>query len=94
MNLVFKPVGIISGLLAGLVGKKIFEFIWGVIDDEHAPEPKYREIPLAKLVAALFLEGAIFRVLRGLADHGARHGFTRLTGEWPGEERPAPKEDD
>jgi hypothetical protein len=94
VNLVFKPVGIISGLLAGLVGKKVFELIWGLIANEHAPEPKHREIALVKLVAALFLEGAIFRVLRGLADHGARHGFTRLTGEWPGEERPAAKEDD
>jgi hypothetical protein len=94
VNLLFKPIGIVSGLLAGLVGKKIFELIWGLVDDEDAPEPKYREIPLAKLVAALLLEGAIFRVLRGLADHGARHGFIRLTGEWPGDERPTPKEDD
>jgi uncharacterized protein DUF4235 len=94
VNLVVKPVGIISGLLAGVVGKKIFELIRGFRDDDDAPAPKYREIPLAKLVVVLFLEGAIFRVLRGLADHGARHGFTRLTDEWPGDERPAAKEDD
>jgi hypothetical protein len=92
MSVVFKPVGIIAGLLAGIVGRKIFELIWGVIDKEDAPEPKHREITLGKLVIALLLEGAIFRVLRGLADHGARHGFARLTGEWPGEERPEPKE--
>jgi hypothetical protein len=92
MSAVFKPVGIIVGLLAGIVGRRMFELIWGVIDDEDAPDPKYREITLGKLVLALLLEGAIFRVLRGLADHGARHGFARLTGEWPGEERPEPKE--
>jgi hypothetical protein len=88
MGLVFRPVGIVAGLLAGIVGKKIFDLIWGLIDDEDAPEPKHREIAMSKLVVALILEGAIFRVLRGLADHGARHGFARLTGEWPGEERP------
>jgi hypothetical protein len=93
MSLVFKPVGIIVGLLAGIVGKRIFEAIWSVIDDEDAPAPKHREIAIGKLVIALALEGAIFRALRGLADHGARHGFARLTGEWPGEERPEPKED-
>jgi hypothetical protein len=93
MSLVFKPVGIIVGLLAGILGKRIFELIWSVIDEEDAPEPKYREIALGKLVIALLLEGAIFRALRGLADHGARHGFARLTGEWPGEERPELKED-
>jgi uncharacterized protein DUF4235 len=88
MGVVFAPVGILSGLLAGVVGKKIFELAWGLIDDEDAPEPKYREIALGKLVVALLLEGAIFRLLRGMADHGARHGFARLTGEWPGQERP------
>lgn len=93
MSLAFKPIGIIIGLLTGMVGKRIFEQIWKLIDDEDAPEPKYREIALGKLVLALLLEGAIFRVLRGLADHGARHGFARLTGEWPGAEKPEPKED-
>ena len=33
---------------------------------------------------------AIFRAIRGLVDHGTRHAFTRLTGSWPGEERPEP----
>jgi len=88
MGLVFRPIGILAGLAAGFVGQKIFERVWGLIDDEDAPEPKYREIGLGKLAIALVLEGAIFRVLRGLADHGARHGFARLTGEWPGQERP------
>lgn len=88
MGLAFRPVGIVAGLLAGVVGKKTFELVWGLIDDEDAPEPKYREIAFGKLVVALLIEGAIFRVLRGLADHGARHGFARLTGEWPGQERP------
>lgn len=92
MSLAFKPIGILSGLLAGLIGKRIFELIWGLIDDEDAPEPKHREIAAGKLVLALLLEGAIFRVLRGLADHGARHGFARLTGEWPGPEHPEPKD--
>ncbi len=94
MNLVFKPVGILSGLLAGLIGKKIFELIWGLIDDQDPPEPKYRRVQLGKLATALVLEGAIFRLIRGLAEHGARHGFAALTGgEWPGEETPPPKED-
>jgi hypothetical protein len=88
MGVVFAPIGILSGLLAGVVGKKIFDLVWKLVDDEDAPEAKHREIALGKLVAALLLEGAIFRLLRGMAEHGARHGFARLTGEWPGEERP------
>jgi hypothetical protein len=92
MTLVFKPIGILSGVLAGLLGRKIFGLVWGLIDDHDPPEAKYRRIALGKLVIALILEGAIFRLIRGLAEHGARHGFAALTKEWPGEETPQPKE--
>jgi hypothetical protein len=88
VSLVFKPVGILSGVAAGLVGKKIFELLWSLIDDQEPPQPKHRNIHLGKLAAALALEGAIFRVVRGFAEHGARQGFSQLTGEWPGEEAP------
>jgi hypothetical protein len=36
------------------------------------------------------LEGAIFRAVRGVFDHGSRVAFSRLTRSWPGEERPDP----
>jgi hypothetical protein len=62
-----------------------------LIDDEEPPEPKHRDISVPKMVAALALEGAIFRSVRGLADHGSRRAFARLTGTWAGEERPEPE---
>jgi hypothetical protein len=73
------------------VGKKVFEQVWGLIDEEEPPDSKHRETSWAKLVAALALEGAIFRAIRGAFDHGSRRGFARLTGSWPGEERPEPE---
>jgi hypothetical protein len=84
----FIPFSVSGGLIAGAIGKKTFELIWGAFDDEEAPEPKHREISFVKLVAALVLEGAIFRAIRGLIDHGSRHAFRKLTGNWPGEEQP------
>ena len=86
MSAVFKPIGILSGLLAGLLGKQLFELVWRLLDDQPPPEPKHRRLALGKLAAALVLEGAIFRLLRGFAEHGARHGFSALTGQRPGEE--------
>ena len=91
MKFLFVPVSILGGILAGLVGKKLFERIWGLVDDEEPPDPKHREVDYPKLVAALVLEGAIFRLVRGWFDHGARQGFSRLTGTWPGEEAPEPE---
>ncbi|HEU4706980.1 MAG TPA: hypothetical protein VFS64_07335 [Solirubrobacterales bacterium] len=40
---------------------------------------------------ALALEGAIFRLAKGLVDHGTRSSFAKLTGFWPGEEAPEPE---
>jgi len=91
LKLVFTPLSILLGLLAGLIGKKIFEQIWGLIDDEEPPHAEHREISYTKLVAALVFEGAIFRLVKGLTDHGARRGFARMTGTWPGEEEPEPE---
>lgn len=88
MKLLFLPFAVLAGLLAGLLGTKLFERVWGLIDDQEPPDAEHREVDYVKLVAALSLEGAIFRLIRGLTDHGARVWFRRLTGVWPGEERP------
>ena len=92
MKLVFTPFSIVLGLVAGIVGRKIFEQIWGLIDKDEPPHPQHRETGgFPKLIGALLLEGAIFRLVRGLADHGARRGVARVAGSWPGEERPEPE---
>ena len=84
----FIPFSVIGGLLAGLVAKKAFEGVWGLIDDEEPPDSEHREVSYPKMAAALALEGAIFAVAKGFADHQARRVFERFTGEWPGDEEP------
>ena len=91
MKFLFLPVSIVLGLVAGLLGRKIFEQAWGLIDEEEPPDAKHREISVPKLLAALAVEGAIFRLVKGLTDHGARRGYARVTGTWPGEEAPEPE---
>lgn len=91
MKALFTPFSIGAGLLAGILARKAFDALWGVVDDEQAPNPKHREIDYPKLVAALLIEGAVTRLIRGFADHGLRQAFARTTGSWPGEERPEPE---
>jgi Protein of unknown function (DUF4235) len=88
MRFFFAPIGVAAGLVAGLVGKKAFERVWSAIDEEEPPQPEHREFQWPKLIAALAMEGAIFRLAKGLTDHGARRTFWALTGSWPGEEAP------
>lgn len=90
-KVVFLPVSVGGGLLAGLIGKKLFGLLWGVIDDQEPPQPEHRDVRLGKLALALVIEGALFSLIKGFADHGSRHAFTRLTGAWPGENEPEPQ---
>jgi hypothetical protein len=84
-KILYVPFSVIGGIFAGFVGKKAFEGVWRLFDDQDAPDPKDREIAWTKLLTALLLQGAIFRTVRGLMDHGSRSAFNKLTGTWPGE---------
>jgi hypothetical protein len=87
-KVIFLPVSVGGGLLAGLIGKKLFNLLWGVVDDQEPPKAEHRQVSVPKLVAALVIEGALFALIRGLVDHGSRHAFARATGAWPGDEEP------
>lgn len=90
-KLTFLPVSLGSGLLAGLIGKKLFGVLWATIDDQEPPSAEHKEVSVPKLVLALLVEGALFSLIKGLVDHGSRHAFARVTGAWPGDERPDSK---
>ena len=88
MKLLFIPFSVTGGLVAGFLGKKLFEQLWGVVDDEEPPKPEHRQVSLGKVVAAAALEGAIFTATRAAIDHKSREAFASATGVWPGEEKP------
>ena len=87
-KLLFIPVSIGGSLIAGFVSKKIFDQLWGLVDEEEPPDSKHREIDWRKLLLAAAVQGAIFRAVREASDHYSRRAFARTTGTWPGEERP------
>lgn len=87
MNLIFRPIGIITGLIAGLLGRRVFKALWAKVDDQEAPNPKQRQTPIKKLAAALVVQGAVFSLVKGLTDRGVREAFYRSTGTWPGKHR-------
>ena len=91
MKFLFLPFSILSGLIAGLLGKKLFNSIWGAIDEEEPPDSKHLEISWGKLILAAAVQGAIFRAVKEATDHGSRRAFMSLTGSWPGEEGPEPR---
>jgi hypothetical protein len=86
VKVLFAPLGIIAGLIAGFAAQKGFERLWAIFDEEDPPGAEDREVSYPKLIAALLLEGAIFRLVKGVVDRGARASFASLTGRWPGDE--------
>ena len=86
-KLVYMPISLASGLLAGLVSRRAFALVWGAVDNAAPPQPEQRVVALRKLILALTIEGAMLRLVKGLIDHGSRRGFAQLTGVWPGEHR-------
>ncbi len=87
-KILFAPVGALAGVLAGVISRRTFRRVWGLIDVREPPQPTQREATWPKLLAALALEGAVSRATRGGVDHAARAGFRFLTGFWPGEGGP------
>ena len=92
MGLIYKPFGIILGILAGLAGKKLFNFAWTKIDDEEPPKATTEVAPWAKVLGAAALQGVIFKVTRVVVDRFGARSWAYLTGVWPGEKRPDPED--
>ena len=86
MKLIYKPFGIILGLLAGQVSKKLFTTVWGVIDDEEPPRPLTRQTSWAKVLGAAAMQGIVFKLVQAAVKRSGARGFHFLTGTWPGPE--------
>ncbi len=91
MKLLYKPFGIIAGLVAGLLARQLFSQIWGWLDEEEPPKPTTQEAPWGKVLAAAGVQGLTFAVTKAAVDRSGAKAFEWLTGIWPGEKRPDPR---
>ena len=91
MGLIYKPFGILLGIAAGVLGKRLFDFAWTKVDDQEPPEPTTEQTTWSRLIAAAAVQGVIFKVVRVVVDRYGAIGWRYLTGTWPGEKRPDPE---
>ena len=91
MAAIYKPIGIVLGLIAGQIAKIVFRRVWTAIDDEEAPKPTQREQTMVKLLTVAVVQGAVFQVVKSLVTRQGAKTWAFLTGVWPGEQRPEPK---
>lgn len=88
MKLLYKPFGIIFGLIAGFLSKKVFEVAWGVFDEEEPPTATTREASWGKVAGAAAVQSVAFGVTRAIVNRSGAKSFEYLTGIWPGERAP------
>ncbi len=88
MKLLYKIFSIPLGIVAGQLAKKLFEQIWGLIDDREPPRANHEEAQWPKVLGAAAVQGTTFFVTRAAVQRAGAKGFAHLTGVWPGDKRP------
>jgi len=91
VTIIYKPIGIVMGILAGLVSSRLFKAAWARIDEEDPPKANTEWASWGKLLTAAAIQGVIFKVVRTVVDRQTAKGFYGLTGFWPGERTPDQK---
>jgi hypothetical protein len=91
MKLLYKPIGIVVGIIAGVLSRKVFDQVWQLFDDEEPPTSTEADVPWTKVLSAAAVQGLVFSVTRALVERAGATGFERMTGIWPGDKREAEK---
>ncbi len=86
-KLMYRPVGMVTSLLGGLLASLLFKQVWERLrrgDHSDPPGPLQSEYDLKEIMLAAVLQGAIFAGVRAVIERQGAKAFERATGEWPG----------
>jgi hypothetical protein len=87
MKLLFKPFGLVAGLVASRAAAAIFDQVWQRVDGGDLPSADVREDPAGRAIAAAALQAAIFAGTSAAASRYGMHVFEHTFGTWPGDRR-------
>ena len=87
IKVLYKLVGMLTGLVAGALAGAIFKGVWKIAaHEDEAPKATDARRGWREVLIAAALQGAIFAMIRAVADRGTAEGTRKLTGVWPGED--------
>jgi predicted metal-dependent enzyme (double-stranded beta helix superfamily) len=82
--LMYKPVGLLGGILAGAIAGVLFKQVWRLAAGEpEAPHATDQSRRWAEVLAAAALQGAIFAIVKAAVDRAGASAVKELTGRWP-----------
>jgi Protein of unknown function (DUF4235) len=84
-KIMYKPVGLMGGALAGVLAGIAFKRIWRLASGEpEAPRATDEGSGWSEILLAAALQGAIFAIVKAAIDRGGAQSFRAITGKWPG----------
>ena len=85
-KLVYRPVGLVSGMAAGAVSGAIFKQVWRrIVHEDDAADALQSEYSFREVLLSAAVQGAIFAVVKAAVDRSGARAFERAVGEWPGD---------
>jgi hypothetical protein len=92
-KLFYKPFDIVLGLIAGALAGRLFRLIWDRVDAENeAPGAHTESASARRAIAATGLQAATTAMTVAALDRAGARTFRHVTGFWPGEAEPAPRQ--
>jgi hypothetical protein len=85
VKLLYKPFGIVAGIVGKRAGRRLFAAIWERVDGGEPPRPSAERATWHRAVGAAALQAAALAAARTAADRAGRRTFAHLFGVWPGE---------
>ncbi len=92
MRLLYKPFGIIAGIIAARLGRKAFDSVWTKIDETPPPRPGTGQGTAVKVIGAQALRAGVMAASAAAVDRVFARGFHYFIGLWP-KKPPKPDED-
>ncbi|SEP17170.1 DUF4235 domain-containing protein [Trujillonella endophytica] len=85
-KLLYRPVGLLGGIAAGMISGAVFKQVWRLAaNEDDAPGALQSEYRMREVVIAAALQGAIFAATKAAIDRAGARGYSKLTGSWPGD---------
>ena len=88
MKILYKPFGIIAGIIGARIATAMFKAVWARIDEEPPPKPTTEETSFPKVVGAAVLEAGTMAGIGAVVERAGAQTFHHLTGFWPGDKTP------
>ncbi|GAA3623961.1 DUF4235 domain-containing protein [Microlunatus ginsengisoli] len=83
-KLAYRPVGLVSSVVAGAAAAGLFKALWGAVGRGKAPDALQSKASIGEILLAATLQGAIFAAVNALVNRLGARAFQKVTGSWPG----------